>query len=458
MSASLSLATALWSTIALAQATAETLTPTKLTPEKLTLERAMSLAQERGYAARIAEQTRASAEAKVGQARGALGPRIDADAQKVWFSDDVNKLAGVSPQVPKEVTTAGVTASQPILGLAAILLQVRAAALQADVARNDEGTAQKDARVAGAQAYINAQKASQLVAVAESSLQVTQNQSREADSLARAGRLNRAEAMRFELALADARTQLSQARITQEIAMTALSETLGAPGQRYTLDTPEGSHFERAKPTLPALDAALGAAAQKRPESRNAAATVQIAEYYKLAGRLDYAPSLGAFARYERNFEAQDVTLPQPGAPGARTFAEEDVRDTFSYGLRLQWNIWDWGSRWNRSSEYEANLQRARIAKEATESGVRLDVTSATLQLRGAVEALETSKTSVRLAEEVYRLTQVRFQQGQATTTDVIAAERDQTRARGGLVNARGEVDVAWLRYQKAIGESPAAK
>jgi len=59
------------------------------------------------------------------------------------------------------------------------------------------------------------------------------------------------------------------------------------------------------------------------------------------------------------------------------------------------------------------------------------------------------------LAEAVFKLTKARSQQGQATTTDVIIAERDQTRARGGLVNARGDVDVAWLKLQKAVGDVP---
>lgn len=426
--------------------------------EPLTLEQAMERAGSRAFGARVAEQSREAAEAKVSQARGAALPRLDLDAQKIWISESVNDLVGVSPQAPSRVTTGALQLSQPLIGLGPLLLQIRAASLQADVARNDEATARKDARLQGAEAYIRAQKASQLVSIAEASLQVTENQTREAEALARAGRLNKAESMRFELALADAKTQATQARITYELATASLAETLGTPGKIYALETPSDSRFEKRRPPLPELGAALGAASEKRPEAKNAAAGVQISEYYKLASDLDYLPSLNAFARYERNFEAKDVVFPAAGAPGARTYAKEDIQDSFSYGLQLKWNIWDWGTRWNRSSEFAANLQRARVQKEAVESGVRLDVTSAVLALRGAVDTLETSKTSVRLAEEVFKLTKARFQQGQATTTDVITAERDQTRARGGLVNARGDVDIAWLKYQKATGDVPEPK
>lgn len=422
--------------------------------ETLTLEQAMERAERQAYGARIAEQSREAAEAHVWQARGSALPRLDFDAQRIWFSQNRNKLTGISPQLPERVTTGALQISQPIIGLAPLLLQIQAASLQADMARNNEATARKDARLQAAEAYIRAQKASQLVSIAQASLQVTENQTREAEALARAGRLNRAESMRFELALADAKTQSSQAKITFELATASLAETLGTPEAVYTLETPSDSRFEKRRPPLPELPAALATAANKRPEAKNAAAGIQVSEFYKLAGDLDYLPSLNAFARYERNFEAKETTFPM-GAPGATTYKKEDIQDTFSYGLQLRWSVWDWGTRWNRSSEFAANLQRARIQKEAAESGVRLDVTSAVLALRGAVDNLETSKTSVQLAEEVFKLTKARFQQGQATTTDVITAERDQTRARGGLVNARGDVDVAWLKYQKAVGELP---
>jgi outer membrane protein TolC len=95
------------------------------------------------------------------------------------------------------------------------------------------------------------------------------------------------------------------------------------------------------------------------------------------------------------------------------------------------------------------------LAVESAESGIRLDVTKSFWALKGALESLDTAKTSIKLAEEIYRLTQVRFRNGQATSTDVVAAERDQTKARGGLVNIRADLDLAWLQLQRSIGKSP---
>ena len=443
-----------------------------LQTEKITLDQAMDLAESRSFSSRVASLSAVAAEERYGQARGQALPRIDFDAQKIWFSDDVNKLTGVSPFLPAEVTTAGVTVAQPIIGLGPLLLQIRAASMQAEVSRNEETTAKRDARLQGADAFLRAQKAAQLFSIAQKSLDLVEAQMKESAALVRAGRLNRSDAMRFELAHADAVQQLSQAQFTQQMARVSLAELLGQPETIFEISEPQESLVERVmlgkqeaglarSGNLPAtemgfdLPAALERAQQNRTESTNAEVSLQIAKYYKLASNLDYLPSLNAFARYERDFEAQDTLFPPPPSPGGKAFAQADVQDKFSYGLQLKWNIWDWGTRWARSGEFQANIEKAKIAKEAAESSVRIEVTSAYLALKTARDGLETARTSVRLAEEVFRLTQVRFQSGQATSNDVIVAERDQTRARGGLVSIRADLDLAWLKFQRAIGEKP---
>lgn len=424
-------------------------------PASLTLAEAMRLAEERNFGARLARHSAEAASGKVVQAVGMSLPRLDLDAQKIWFSKETNALTGISPFVPKQVTGVGVTVAQPIIGLGALLLNIRAASMQATVASNEAQTAERDARLSGADAFLRAQKSIALGSIAQKSYELAESQLRESKIQERTGRLSRADAMRFELAFADAKQQLTQSKVTEEIARAALAETLGSPGTNFDIPVPEESFFERKQPPLPAPNGALTLAESKRTESQNAASNVRIAEYYKLASELDYLPSLNAFVRYERDLEAKDTTYPPPPAPSGKNFAQADVRDKYSYGLQLKWNIWDWGTRWGKTEEYEANVARAIVAKDAAASAVRLEVRQAVLSLQGLIDGLESSKTSVRLAEEVYRLTKARFQNGQATSNDVIAAERDQTRARGGLVNVRGDIDLAWLKLQRSMGEKP---
>jgi OMF family outer membrane factor len=422
--------------------------------QSLTLAEAMKMAEERNIATQSSKLNKEIAEAKIGQAKGSLYPRLDMDAQRIWFQKSANELVGKSPQFPSRVTTAGIQLVQPIIGMAPLFLQIQAATLQSESASLDESTSKRDVRILGAQAFLNAQKALQLISIAELSHQVSESLFKESKAQLRAGKISQADSMRFELALTEAKQQLSLAHFTYKIAHSALLEILNRPSEIVTLEAPKESRWEASGLSISDLETTQLQAKEGRSEAKNASSNVKVAQYYKLASELDYLPSLNFFTRYERDFEAKDSTVPATG-PSATKYSKKDIQDKFSFGLQLKWTLWDWGTRSHRSEEFISQVQKAKLAVESAESGIRLDVTKSFWALKGALESLDTAKTSIKLAEEIYRLTQVRFRNGQATSTDVVAAERDQTKARGGLVNIRADLDLAWLQLQRSIGKSP---
>lgn len=424
-------------------------TKTALAAEELNLERAMQLAEKHSPTARIASASREEAESRTLQTIGSLGPRVDLDASRVWFDKSTNKLVGVSPQLPEKTTTAGITISQPIISLAPLLMQVQAQSKLSEVARKQEKQANFSARIEGANAYLNIIKSQQLLDVANSSLAAVEQQNKDADAQSRVGRLARSDAMRFELSLTDARLQQTLAQNTLQIARSAATEILGISDTDLTVTNLTKSVWEEKKPELPKLEEALQEAKNNRIEIQNAKDQLEVAELTRTAAKSDFFPTLNAFLKYQRNFEAEDTTY------GGEAYAKKDIRDTMTYGLQLNWNIWDWGSKYNRISEYSAGVIKAQAAKDASETQVTLDITQALLNLKSTVESLESAKAAVQLAEEVFRLTELRFKGGQASTSDMIQVERDQTRARGNLVTSRADVDLAWLKYLQAMGRKP---
>ena len=435
-------------------------TPSPASTLSLDIDKAMELAQKNSFAARIANENVAEAEAQGDQTEATLGPRLDADGQKVWISKSVNKAAGKTigtTYVPDSVTTAGITLSQPLVGLAALFLKIKADSLSTRISRNNQSQSINDARTNAAEAFLRFTKAEELVKISKLSLSVTEKQRLDADAQYRAGKLNRADVLRLELAVSDAKNQLTQAQSAREISLLSLGEQIGIPQVKsFTVVAPVDSMWERKKLSVPAAEQVLKLAYENRNEVKNAEDGITIAEYYKTASGVDYVPNISAFARYSRDFETKEVRVQPPLVTTG--YSKKDIQDSFSYGLKFNWALWDWGSRWQRSNEYQAKVNKARIGKEGAESGVRLDATRSHLELQAAVESLGTSKTSVSFAEEVFRLTQVKFSNGSATATDLVAAERDQTRARAGLASARADVDLAWIKLQKAQGVQPSAK
>ena len=73
--------------------------------------------------------------------------------------------------------------------------------------------------------------------------------------------------------------------------------------------------------------------------------------------------------------------------------------------------------------------------------------------LRASMNSLESAKATLKFAEEFYRQTNAQFLMGMASVLDLTAAERDQTRARAALSNARGDFALAQLKLKKAVGD-----
>ncbi|MEY3902152.1 MAG: hypothetical protein RL189_1458 [Pseudomonadota bacterium] len=423
---------------------------------KLTLRQALQLGRERPFQVRIAQEQASEASARAAQALGSLFPRIDGDAQHIKFDKSVNKATGAAwaPQFPEKVTTAAVQISQPIFGLLPLTLQARATSMLADVAVDSAAQAKRDGALLGAQSFLNAVRSVQFFEIAKSSLALAEKQKSDGEALFRAGKLGQVDVMRFELSVADARAQLTQAGVAKEMALMALNDSLMLKVSEGDLDAPEKSLLEERNPTPPELEVVLKKALANRPELRAAESQLKITRLTVGAARLDYAPSLNAFARYERDFGAQDIRGRSADASAAPLLAaKNDVRDKLAIGLQLKWQLWDWGTRWNKISETVAQRSKAEINAEQTLSLLKAEITKTYLDFKAASDSLQTSLSSVRLAQEVYRLTQARFATGQASSTDLITAERDQARARAGLIAARSEADLAWLRLQRGMGE-----
>ncbi len=432
----------------------------------LSLQEAMDLAAQYSFSGKIAKASLDESMAREDQTLRTMGPRFDFEAQRIWFSKSVNSATGKTigtTKVPSRVTTAAFTVAQPIIGLGTIFLKLQADALATAVVKDEEQMSERDARFLGAESFLRAQKADNLTTIAQASLTVVEKQKADAEALMRSGRLSQVDLLRLELAAVDAKNQLAQAQTTREIALFALAEVLGLKiSDGISLKSPEVSAWEKSKNKLPQFDEVSSVGFKNRPELKSIRSKYEIAQFYSRAAELDYMPSLNAFAKYERDFEATDIDLPgiNPASPKTlvHLYDKKEVQDRLSYGLMLKWNIWDWGVRQGRINEFSATLVKADTGRQALESKIRIEIMQSILELRSTSESLETAKTSIKLAEEVYRLSVLRFKNGTASASDLVSAERDQTRARAGLTVGRADLDLAWLKVQKSLGQQLSIK
>jgi len=435
--------------------------PLALSPTQgLTLPQAMDQAEQHSYAVKTAQASARQADERVGETRGQLGPKFAVEGTDAIVDARANKLVGqILPNgtyVAPRVQSAAATISQPLVGLGPLMLKLKADALNADAASHTASYTKSEARLIGAGAFVRALKAARLYGVAQASYATVAKQKDDARALERAGKLSSVDVMRLDLALSEAQTQLIQARSTVDVAALGLAEALGLPRDRaITLNAGTLARFEEQRRQVPNLEQTMKNAADKRDDLHAATLTVAAAEKLHQAAYFDYVPSVNGFARFERNYAAIDINSPAmpPLIPTPLHYDKADIQDSVVYGLQLNWTIWDWNQRAHKLGEIAASVDKAQLARDALASRLSVEVAQAHAELRYAYQALGQARASVRFAEEVYRGMVLKFKNGLATTTDLIEAERDQTRARGTLWIAQGDLDLAWLKFEQAAGE-----
>ena len=140
-------------------------------------------------------------------------------------------------------------------------------------------------------------------------------------------------------------------------------------------------------------------------------------------------------------------------APNPRIFTQSSELDlTWDVGLRLTWVINDTfstaGATRSTRSRIDATKQQSNVLRDA----IRLEVSRAYFdgtRARSAIIAADRSEIALEAALEAWL---ERYKAGKATSTDIVDAETELTRARLERINAHIDVLVAKVRLDYAIG------
>ena len=416
--------------------------------EGLSLARAMELAEKQSHTLKGARFAEAASTARQSQSFGAMGPKLAMEVNESWISSSVNKLAGETlPNgmiYPNRINTVGFVATQPLTGLVALNDKRSADEALHEAAVADVQSLSTLSKTQAAEAYIRVLKTAKLLEIAENSRSVIARQKSDAARLKAMGTLSALDYSRLEFAESEATTQVTNAKSELQIASSALVEAIGfAPDVdsivlEDLLEDPQvapGTVTEKTRPELAAADA-----------------RVRGSEMNRLAVRADHLPNVNAFARYERDFTAKDISIPTGGAGNTLDYSKSDIQDRFIYGVALNWIIWDWNSRNARDRELIAETSRQKEVKEAVAGAIRLETSRAESEVTRAAQSFLNAKLSRDLSESIFKSMELKFRSGLTTTTDLLGSERDLTRAKGNMASARYDLHLAQLMLKRAYG------
>lgn len=276
-----------------------------------------------------------------------------------------------------------------------------------------------------AQRFLNALLAREMLTLREHSLLALEQHERNALLLEQRGIIARAERLRASVALAEAKDERARARERLQLAGLALAALLDSPHPVEPAgripDLPETPQREQLQRQALSLNPALAAARHRRAQAEAAVEAV----------RGETRPSLGVFAR--RELYTRDLTLLEP---------------RWAIGLKLNWSLYSGGQQRARLEAAKARADEIDARLRASERELLLGIDQALEQLAAARSRHAALAETRVLAEESRRAQQRAFEEGLATSLELIDAELALSRVSLGQQAARVE---AWLALAAAL-------
>jgi len=182
----------------------------------------------------------------------------------------------------------------------------------------------------------------------------------------------------------------------------------------------------------------LQIAVQNRREFQVAERAINIAQEGTRVAQADFAPHVYA-----------------EGALAYSTGHKVLVGDTESGSIIINWNLFEGGRRTGQLRTANAALRAAAAQAQVVCDTIAFEVNEAFRDIEASRKNIALARPAITQARENLRLVTRKYQNGDATPTDIVDAETSLTRAQEDYYNALYDYLTALARIDYAMGVAP---
>lgn len=159
--------------------------------------------------------------------------------------------------------------------------------------------------------------------------------------------------------------------------------------------------------------------------------------------RLSYLPSAFAYGSFSGSAQRNEFDI-----------FDTDKRwyPTSVIGAKVTMPIFSGFQRHSRNQQAKLSLMKAENNIDYIEKSIELEIASATAILQNAATSLENQKKNIAIAEDVVRVSKLKFEQGVGSNLEMITAETSLKEAQTNYFNALFDALVAKIDFDKANG------
>jgi outer membrane protein len=290
--------------------------------------------------------------------------------------------------------------------------------------------------------YYDVLQAAEEVTVEEASVKLLTEQQDDQQRRFDAGTVPRFNVLQAEVALANERPRLIQARNAYRISKNNLVNLLGyrLPAQVLEDVPMELTDKLDSDPYQIELPVAIAKAFENRSELASLKKEKALRNEAIINAKSGYKPTfqvIGGYGARNAQFISSD--------PGYSI-------NGWNAGAQFSWSIFDGFLTKGKVDQAKSLYQGSIVDVDNEVRSIELEVRTDYSEFIEARETLESQKKVVEEAEEALRLSKARNNAGTGTQLDVLAAQTSLTQSRSTQVQALHDYDVARARLERAMG------
>jgi outer membrane protein TolC len=262
---------------------------------------------------------------------------------------------------------------------------------------------------------------------------------KETRELNKQGFVEKIDVQRLDVQANNLRTELDNVNRLQELSYSLLKFQMGFPMEEpiklsETLEKVELATFN--------LNAAGEFNYSNRIEYSILQTQENLAELDLKSIKAGYLPRLLLNANYGYN----------AGANGFSDLVTKPWFDNAAVTVALQIPIFDGYSKKYRAIQSANNLQKVRQSYSLLKSSIDLQRSQASITMKNALESMKEQKANLELANEISRVTRVKYQNGVGSNLEVLNAETSIKESQANYFTALYNALIAKVEVEKANG------
>jgi len=409
--------------------------------EALTLERAVALALENNDAVKMSRERISEAEAQRAQIRSGFLPRLGAQAGYTYISEAPHVEISVDTPLGEMGKTvdlgfndnylAKIELTQPLFLGGRVYYGYKAAVGEIEAREAEEKQAVNDLIRDVARAYYGVLFSREFLAAAREMHQNAEAHLVNVENGYREGTASRLELLTARVQVSNLEPIVTQAENALQIARTALYILVNVEGE-----PPVVGKLALEPETITEQDA-IEEAYVSRPEFAMLDLRRDALEDLVRSTRAGYLPSVfaGAAYQYQKPY-----------------FADNQWYDYWTVTAGIKIPLFEGLETSGKTDQVRSQMRQIELAREQAADGIRLEIRSAILTLKEAMDRAKAQSNNVEVAEEALAMAEVGYREGVSTNLDVMDVQMKLLTAKTNYLAAVHDALLARNDLHRAMG------